>query len=166
VGLMGHIARAVTEEGGKVIGVIPEALVPREVSGKMHGDTRVVKDMHERKAAMADEAHAFISLPGGYTSTLPSLGAQPISCQGARPCLTSHRLTYYWAALCSLQAQSQRRTSAQASGSDLAPLPSSGWLRLTEGVKWQQSALRAQEAQTFALTARMRALALGLSCCI
>jgi cytokinin riboside 5'-monophosphate phosphoribohydrolase len=68
VGLMGEVARTVLSHNGKVIGVIPEKLVPREVSGKMLGDTRVVANMHERKATMAAEAEAFIALPGGYVT--------------------------------------------------------------------------------------------------
>ena len=70
VGLMGEVARSVLTGEGKVIGVIPEKLFPREVSGKMLGDTRVVGSMHERKATMAAEAQAFIALPGGCVSAL------------------------------------------------------------------------------------------------
>ncbi|NJR42183.1 MAG: hypothetical protein HC767_05525 [Akkermansiaceae bacterium] len=65
---MGEIARSVLNNKGKVIGVIPEKLFPREVSGQMLGDTRVVDSMHERKATMAAEADAFIALPGGCDS--------------------------------------------------------------------------------------------------
>lgn len=71
MGLMGEVARSVLAGEGKVVGVIPEKLVPREVSGKMLGDTRIVGSMHERKATMAAEAQAFIALPGGYASEFP-----------------------------------------------------------------------------------------------
>lgn len=54
----------VFENGGKVLGIIPGALIPREVSGGSVGDVVVVKDMHERKARMAKEADAFIAMPG------------------------------------------------------------------------------------------------------
>ena len=64
IGLMGAIARTVHESGGHVLGIIPEAL--HEISGDMFGDTRVVPDMHTRKAAMAEAADAFIALPGGF----------------------------------------------------------------------------------------------------
>jgi uncharacterized protein (TIGR00730 family) len=66
VGLMGLVADAVMGGGGEVIGVIPEALVTRELA---HGDITqliVVHSMHERKAKMAELSDAFIALPGGY----------------------------------------------------------------------------------------------------
>ncbi|KAL2649401.1 hypothetical protein R1flu_017529 [Riccia fluitans] len=66
VGLMGQIAETVHEGGGHVIGVIPKALMPQEISGHTVGELRVVSDMHERKAEMARQADAFIALPGGY----------------------------------------------------------------------------------------------------
>ncbi|KAK9839266.1 hypothetical protein WJX81_004770 [Elliptochloris bilobata] len=67
-GLMGAIAHTVLEGLGEqaVIGVIPEALQPHEISGPTLGDIRVVPDMHTRKALMAAEADAFIALPGGF----------------------------------------------------------------------------------------------------
>jgi len=66
VGLMGVVADAVLKEGGHVIGVIPEKLVIKEVVHTTLPDLRVVKNMHERKALMAELADAFIALPGGY----------------------------------------------------------------------------------------------------
>jgi len=65
VGLMGVIADEVLRLGGEATGVIPRALVEREVGHA--GLTRlfVVKDMHERKAMMADLAEGFIAMPGG-----------------------------------------------------------------------------------------------------
>lgn len=66
VGLMGLISHRVSDGGCHVLGVIPKALVPFEISGGAVGDVRIVSDMHERKAEMAKEAEAFISLPGGY----------------------------------------------------------------------------------------------------
>jgi uncharacterized protein (TIGR00730 family) len=66
VGLRGTIADAVMKGGGEVIGVIPEALVERELA---HGDVTqliVVRSMHERKAKMAELSNAFIAMPGGY----------------------------------------------------------------------------------------------------
>jgi predicted Rossmann-fold nucleotide-binding protein len=56
----------VHEGGGKILGVIPAALQPREVSGVMLGETVVVGTMHERKALMAEKADYFIALPGGF----------------------------------------------------------------------------------------------------
>ena len=66
VGLMGSIADAVLEEGGEVIGVIPESLVRREVAHTGLTDLRVVQNMHERKALMAELSDAFVALPGGF----------------------------------------------------------------------------------------------------
>ena len=64
IGLMGRVSNAVFEKGGKVLGVIPVALEPVEVSGASVGEVAVVTDMHERKAKMAGRAGCFSpSLP-------------------------------------------------------------------------------------------------------
>jgi len=65
VGLMGVIADGVLGAGGQVIGVIPEALMAKELGHKRIQDLRVVKTMHERKAMMAELADGFIAMPGG-----------------------------------------------------------------------------------------------------
>ncbi len=65
VGLMGAVADAALQAGGEVIGVIPQALVHREVAHTGLKDLRVVRSMHERKALMAELSDAFIALPGG-----------------------------------------------------------------------------------------------------
>ena len=65
VGLMGKIAKAVLEKGGKVTGVIPKALAEKEVAFTELDDLRIVGSMHERKALMADLSDGFIALPGG-----------------------------------------------------------------------------------------------------
>lgn len=65
IGLMGILAEAVLRHGGRVIGVIPQALVDREVAHHGVTELRVVNTMHERKAAMADLGDAFVALPGG-----------------------------------------------------------------------------------------------------
>jgi uncharacterized protein (TIGR00730 family) len=66
VGLMGAVADAVLEHGGEAHGVITEALEAKEVAHHGLSTLRVVKTMHERKAAMADAADAFVMLPGGF----------------------------------------------------------------------------------------------------
>ncbi|XP_051113584.1 cytokinin riboside 5'-monophosphate phosphoribohydrolase LOG8-like [Andrographis paniculata] len=66
IGLMGLISQTVYDGGRSVLGVIPTALVPIEISGHAVGDAMVVSDMHQRKAEMARRADAFIALPGGY----------------------------------------------------------------------------------------------------
>ncbi len=65
VGLMGAVADAVLDRGGSVVGVIPRALMEREVAHVGLTELRVVGSMHERKAEMADLADAFVALPGG-----------------------------------------------------------------------------------------------------
>ncbi|MEL6614466.1 MAG: TIGR00730 family Rossman fold protein [Bacteroidota bacterium] len=65
VGLMGTVADAVLAGDAEAIGVIPRALVEREVAHEGLTDLHVVETMHQRKAAMAGLADAFIALPGG-----------------------------------------------------------------------------------------------------
>jgi uncharacterized protein (TIGR00730 family) len=65
VGLMGVVADAVLAAGGEAIGVIPHALMAREIGHTGVTTMHVVDSMHERKARMADEADAFVALPGG-----------------------------------------------------------------------------------------------------
>ncbi len=66
VGLMGVVADTALAHGGHVIGVIPSALVAREIAHRGLPDLRVVSSMHERKALMASLSDAFIALPGGF----------------------------------------------------------------------------------------------------
>jgi uncharacterized protein (TIGR00730 family) len=66
VGLMGRISDIVKNGGGKVIGVIPHALLAREVGRADLDDLRVVRSMHERKAMMVELSDGFIALPGGF----------------------------------------------------------------------------------------------------
>ena len=66
VGLMGVIADAVLASGGHAIGVIPHALVSRELAHRTLPDLRVVNSMHERKATMAKLSDAFVAMPGGF----------------------------------------------------------------------------------------------------
>jgi uncharacterized protein (TIGR00730 family) len=65
VGLMGRLADTVVSEGGEAIGVIPQALVDREIAHLGLTDLHVVDTMHERKQRMADLSDAFVALPGG-----------------------------------------------------------------------------------------------------
>jgi uncharacterized protein (TIGR00730 family) len=66
---MGALADAALAEGGEVIGVIPRAMVDREVAHDGCSELVVVDSMHERKLEMARRADAFLTLPGG-TGTL------------------------------------------------------------------------------------------------
>ncbi|MGD8378650.1 MAG: TIGR00730 family Rossman fold protein [Gammaproteobacteria bacterium] len=65
VGLMGVLADAVLRNGGEVIGVIPRALLRKEVAHPELSRLEIVESMHERKARMAELAGGFIALPGG-----------------------------------------------------------------------------------------------------
>jgi uncharacterized protein (TIGR00730 family) len=66
VGLMGILADAALQAAGEAIGVIPHALVAREVAHAGLTTLHVVETMHERKALMVDLADAFVALPGGW----------------------------------------------------------------------------------------------------
>jgi uncharacterized protein (TIGR00730 family) len=66
VGLMGVLADAALAGGGEVFGVITRALQAKEVAHDALTRLTVVETMHERKAAMADAADAFVMLPGGF----------------------------------------------------------------------------------------------------
>lgn len=65
VGVMGQVAQAALDAGSQVIGVIPEALFPRELSGECIGNVVVTLDMAERKSIMFAASSTVISLPGG-----------------------------------------------------------------------------------------------------
>lgn len=65
VGLMGAVADAAIEAGGHVIGVMPKALIDKEIAHKGLTELHSVLSMHERKALMADLSDGFIALPGG-----------------------------------------------------------------------------------------------------
>ena len=94
VGLMGALADAMLDAGGDVIGVIPQALVDREIAHPGVADLRVVGSMHERKALMSDLADGFVALPGGmgtleelfevYTWTQLGLHTKPLGLLDSR----------------------------------------------------------------------------------
>lgn len=65
-GIMGVLADAVLAGGGKVTGVIPQALVDKEVAHSGLSELHVVKSMHERKSLMAVLSDGFVAMPGGY----------------------------------------------------------------------------------------------------
>jgi len=64
-GLMGVVAHAALDAGGRVVGVIPRALVDRELADTAVTELRIVDTLHERKAEMSELADGFIALPGG-----------------------------------------------------------------------------------------------------
>ena len=88
VGLMGTIADAVLDAGGEAVGVIPQALVDREIAHPGLSDLKIVGSMHERKALMAELGDGFVALPGGmgtleelfevYTWTQLGLHSKPL----------------------------------------------------------------------------------------
>lgn len=65
VGIMGLIADTVLQLGGRAVGVIPEALVRKEVAHKSLTELHVTQSMHERKNLMAELSDGFIAMPGG-----------------------------------------------------------------------------------------------------
>ena len=88
VGLMGVVADAVLAAGGEAVGVIPQALMDREVGHEGMTALHVVGTMHERKALMAHLSDAFVALPGGLGTleeiaemlTWAQLGLHPKPC--------------------------------------------------------------------------------------
>lgn len=66
IGVMGAVANAVVEAGGRAIGVIPHSLATREIAHQGLDELIVVASMHERKAKMAELSSGFIALPGGW----------------------------------------------------------------------------------------------------
>lgn len=66
VGLMGVLADAALEAGGKVTGIIPGFLKTKEVAHEQLTELIVVDTMHQRKALMQELSDGFIALPGGY----------------------------------------------------------------------------------------------------
>lgn len=85
VGLMGALADAALAAGGQVVGVIPKALVDREMAHRGVSELRIVGSLHERKALMYGMSDAFVTLPGGLGTleeffeawTLAQLGLLP-----------------------------------------------------------------------------------------
>lgn len=64
-GLMGAVAQATRQAGGRVVGVIPQSMVEREWANHDCDELHIVQTMHERKQMMADRADAFVAIPGG-----------------------------------------------------------------------------------------------------
>jgi uncharacterized protein (TIGR00730 family) len=102
VGLMGELANAVHNGGGRVIGVIPTFLEDRE-HANVRGNLIITRDMHERKQRMFDEADAFVALPGGV-GTLEEVVEQMTWAQLGRhekPILLAN-VKKFWDPLCAL----------------------------------------------------------------
>lgn len=97
VGLMGELARTVLDGGGRVVGIIPQFLVERELALHHASELVITATMRERKAAMAERAEAFIALPGGFGTfeeileilTLKQLGLH------AKPCILANIQGYF-----------------------------------------------------------------------
>jgi len=66
VGLMGILANACLQEGGRVIGVIPRFLAEKEIAHRGLTELHIVDSMHQRKALMGDLSDAFLAMPGGF----------------------------------------------------------------------------------------------------
>lgn len=97
VGLMGAIADAVLDAGGKVIGVMPQHLVDKEIAHEGLTELIVVADMHERKLKMADLSDGFIAMPGG-AGTLEEITEQWTWAQlgvHQKPCAFLNVLNFY-----------------------------------------------------------------------
>jgi uncharacterized protein (TIGR00730 family) len=66
VGLMKVVADTAMAVGGQVTGVMPDALIAREIGHRSVTELRIVSSMHERKALMAELSDGFVALPGGF----------------------------------------------------------------------------------------------------
>lgn len=75
LGLMGEVARATLENGGRVTGIIPQFLVEKEAMLRDVDEVIVTENMHQRKQLMFDRSDAFVALPGGI-GTLEELVEQ------------------------------------------------------------------------------------------
>ena len=64
-GLMGEVAQATRAAGGRVVGIIPQALVDRELANEQCDELHIVDTMHQRKAMMAERSDAFLAIAGG-----------------------------------------------------------------------------------------------------
>jgi len=103
LGMMGTLARAVLEHGGKVHGIIPEFLMSRERVLRGAQDVIVTRDLHERKRKMFELADAFVAMPGGV-GTLEELVEQITWVQLGRhkkPILLAD-INDFWQPLCAL----------------------------------------------------------------
>jgi uncharacterized protein (TIGR00730 family) len=111
VGLMGILADSALAEGGKVHGVITQALQEKEVAHQGLSELLVVESMHERKAAMAEMASGFVMLPGGLgtleefleAATWTQLGIQ------SKPCGVLNVNGFFDPLLCLLETATQQR---------------------------------------------------------
>src|SRR3954464_14061118 len=97
VGLMGALADATLAAGGKVVGVIPQQLVDREIAHPELTELHVVTSMHERRALVADLPDAFAALPGGIGTLEELIEVYPWAQLGlhAKPIAVLNTLAYY-----------------------------------------------------------------------
>lgn len=111
IGLMGRVADQVLALGGRVVGVIPDALARKEVAHQGLTELHVTRSMHERKTLMAELADGFIALPGGIGTfeeifeiwTWAQLGIH------AKPCGLLNVAGYYDALLTFLEHATQEQ---------------------------------------------------------
>lgn len=104
VGLMGAVADAVLSKGGHAVGVIPKALMGKEIAHQGLDELEIVSSMHERKHRMAELANAFVAMPGGM-GTLEELAEVLTWAQlgiHAKPCGLLNVAGYYDALLAHL----------------------------------------------------------------
>jgi uncharacterized protein (TIGR00730 family) len=97
VGLMSVVADTVLAMRGHVTGVIPDALVTKEVAHEGLSELRIVKSMHERKAVMADLSDGFIAMPGGIGTMEEFFGVLSWAQLGIhnKPCALLNAGDYY-----------------------------------------------------------------------
>ncbi|MFW2152472.1 TIGR00730 family Rossman fold protein [Acinetobacter gyllenbergii] len=114
-GLMGVVANSALQAGGRVIGVIPHALVDRELAHTGLTELHVVNNMHERKTKMAELSDAFVALPGG-AGTLEEIFEQWTWSQlgiNQKPCAFLNVVGFYDDLLKMLQGSVERGFSQE-----------------------------------------------------
>ena len=147
VGLMGALAEAVLDGGGRVAGVIPEFLVNREHMLLRVQERIVTRDMHERKRIMFERADAFVALPGGI-GTLEELVEQLTWAQLGRhrkPILILN-IEGFWDPLCALIDHMRRLDFIRA---DLS-------VRLLVARKWTRSCRNCSRRRAWSRNPRRR----------
>jgi cytokinin riboside 5'-monophosphate phosphoribohydrolase len=97
IGLMGECARAVHENGGRVVGVIPDRLVDLELEYREADELIVTETMHDRKVVMAARADAFLALPGSFGTLEEMMEALTLKQLGYhnKPCAFINTRNFY-----------------------------------------------------------------------
>jgi uncharacterized protein (TIGR00730 family) len=142
VGLMGAFADAALAAGASITGVIPRAMIDREIAHRGLTELRIVESMHQRKATMAELADAFVALPGGLGTLEETLEVLTWSQLGIRrkPVALLNVLGY-WDALLRLLAHAADEGFVRREDLDLLLTGEAAGELLERLTRWQAPAL-------------------------